>query len=353
MHEFLDRIADAIGSETSREVALGQVRCMETMSGLFDVLCTVSFIVSLLAVVMKLRDPKNRTFPDCIPVISCGAAAGFSFSLALSGFFQRKQLTITASNWEMMVCKLQAILLQAFIIMIIWNWIGSMLVMYFIAVLRRPIEEIRDKKQWYFLIISFFVFSTTMYPTLSKEQGEVVVKDFCWVQNDVELQIILLFSHVAIGLLVFSIIAIPVVLALHRASKAALNSTQSGVLKDEMVLQITQACLHFIVFSFIFLHWLNLMLIKDWKGALESTYIAKTGFTFCVMNRLCLACLGLAITLAHSCSPSCCRQIECASPDQLGLEEIQAQLHSQEEPGIYLTVHTPSERQKTSLDFVN
>lgn len=305
----MSNLENFIATETSRKIAEGQIGCIQDMRGPFDVLSTFSFVFSFLAFAIKIGNPRNRTFPDCISVVSCGAAAGFSFSEALSGFVRRKHLAVNASTGYVFVCRLQAIMFQMFIVMILWNWIFSMIIVYQIVVLKRPISAIRTKKHWYFITIAICITITTLYPIILNKHGHVEAAGLCWVTNDAGLRINLFFSHAVVGMIVFLVVAIPLLLAMQKARKSlVLYPTQTSVLKDEMVRQIVQAVVLFLIFSIVFLHGMNLMLLKVWGGGIKSTYIATTGYTYCMLNGISLAFLGFAIALIHCLPYSCCKE---------------------------------------------
>ena len=293
-------------------------------------------MVALLSFLLKLRKRQNRDFPDSIGLISYAAATVFSFSLCLSGFLKRKHLALNAPKWLAMLCRLQSIMLQASFMAFIWSWITSMLVVYQIVVKRRTVEEVRAKKSRYCATMSFFVITTTLYAILSNSHGELAGMGVCWVKYNAAVRILLFLVHVIAGMLVFILVAVPVVRSIHQARRSLIGyRPQRNVLKDEMMRQIFQAVMLSVVFTCDFLYWINQLLLSQWSGAIESTYIAETMFTYCTMNSISLASLGLLSALVHSVPYSCCQQcLHDAVDDPMNLSDLQHH--------VYVTVQTPS-----------
>ena len=264
----------------------------------FNVLVPISTLFGLVGVVLLARKRRNRKFPDNLSLISSATMTGvflctcipvvFNFTDNLTGDDTR--------GFYSFLCYVQAFGYQLFRTAFIWNWILSMIVIYIIIVQKTPVRTVRTYAQRYYCTIAFIAAIATIIPAIRGAYGQIPFTGFCWNRDAPAWRLALGYSHLAIGITLFMIFAIPVVKELYSRSKE--GTADGGILlKDLMYQQVFQAFYLCVMFSFAFLSTINGVLVETWSGAFDSTYVLNTTYTYCVGTGLLLPLTGIAITL--------------------------------------------------------
>lgn len=222
----------------------------------------------------------------------------------ISIVFKNRQAEVDANGFYSALCYFQAVCFQFFRTAFIWNWILSMVVIYFVVVRKTPVNKLREKSRWFYWAFGSISALMTIVPMIANKLGKVPRAELCWITGSVEWLIAAAYIHMLLGIILFAVVAVPTFRELHRSAKHGSGSRASNTLKDLMYRHTIEAVFLFVTITFSFLASMNGILLDYWDGAFDSSYIASTMYTYCVIRDYMLPAAGLVIALIHSISYS-------------------------------------------------
>lgn len=235
-----------------------------------------------------------------------GASIGLSFSLLLSWIFQRKQTTPNASGFYAFICQLQGATILLSVVSIAWIWIASMIVSYLVVVRKIPVSEIRENRRFFYLVMTFIPLTTTAIPLIMQKFQVNKLRTACALALELEWQMGFFMWHIALGIFCFVSLMSQVVVSLYQARNKPILPHQSDALRDAMAQQVTHAGYLFVFYIAVILHGVNQNLLLNWDGAMNSSYIADTMYTYCMMLSVLFPSIGTVLALIYSVSYSTC-----------------------------------------------
>lgn len=285
------------------DIIRANLECDKDIEGFFDTMCVISSVLASIVFLLKIRDPKNRLFPDNFGAVSCGCAAGLSMTCSISGVLKRRHVAENTSGALAVVCQFQGVMFQIFSSTLVWHWSISMIVMYIIVVRKARTSSIRSRSKFYYAILCSLVGLTTAIPAIANKYGPIKQAGLCWIADATGWRFSFLYSHLLLGLVFFVYCMIPVMRELYLATQSETNTYRVYLLKDTMYQQVAQAAYLFIVFAVVFIYALNNLLLEvNWSEASQSKYIAATQYSYCVTNAVLSASIGVMMACIHSIS---------------------------------------------------